>query len=208
MANTNAPFGFQVVHSGNSFTPSFGLTKLRIASTDTSACFYGDPVMPVIGTATGYTTRYVAGTTVLSGIFQGCTYLSTAQKRQVWSNYWPGSDATGDVTAYVITDPMAQFLVQGDATNFIISGTLSTFTTSPIGQYAGVTMGAGTTANGFSTAFLSSKGTTNTLPFIVVDLITAPPGANGADPTTGYNQVIVGFNNEWLRTNSAVTGIS
>lgn len=208
MANTNAPFGFQVVNSGNSFTPSFALQKLRIASTDTTAVFYGDPVMPVITTATGYTTRYVAGTTVLSGIFQGCAYFSTSQKRTVWNNYWPGSDATGDVTAYVITDPHAQFLVQGDATNFLITGTIQNFTTSPIGQYAGVTMGAGTTANGISTAFLSSKGTTNTLPFIVVDLITAPPGANGADPTTAYNQVIVGFNNEWLRTNSAVTGIS
>ena len=33
--------------------------------------------------------------------------------------------------------------------------------------------------------------------------------SNGGDPTTQYNKVIVGFNNEWLRTNGAgPTGIS
>jgi hypothetical protein len=47
------------------------------------------------------------------------------------------------------------------------------------------------------------------VPFIVRGLIVAPPGANGADPTSAYNQVIVGFNNEWLRSNGAgPTGIS
>lgn len=208
MANTNAPFGFQVINSGNSFTPAFGLTELRIASGDTSAVFYGDPVMPVITSATGYITRYVPGTTRCSGIFQGCAYFSTAQKRRVWSNYWPGSDATGDVIAYVVDDPQAKFIVQGDASAFIITGTLSTWTQSPVGQLCTCTMGAGTTSNGISTAFASGLGTTGTLPFIVTGLIFSPPGANGADPTTGYNWITVGFNNEWMRTNSAVTGIS
>jgi hypothetical protein len=35
-----------------------------------------------------------------------------------------------------------------------------------------------------------------------------PPGANGTDATSLYNYVEVGFNNEWLRSNAAVTGIA
>jgi hypothetical protein len=56
---------------------------------------------------------------------------------------------------------------------------------------------------------VSSLGTTATLPFIVVDLQTFPPGVNGTDPTTQYYNVVVGFNNEIMRTNGAgPTGIS
>ena len=62
---------------------------------------------------------------------------------------------------------------------------------------------------GISGAYLNSVGTTVTFPFIVVDLVTFPPGANGADPTTAYNWVVVGFNNQIMRTNGAgPTGIS
>ena len=162
------------------------------------------------GNANGYITQYsTPGTTTLAGIFVGCKYLSTSQKRTVWSRYWPGADATGDVEAYVIDDPNSRFVVMGNSTTFNIGGTLSTFTSSPVGKYAQFAIGTGNANTGLSGAYLNSVGTTVTFPFIVVDLIISPPGANGADPTTAYNQVVVGFNNEWLRSNGAgPTGIS
>jgi hypothetical protein len=209
VANTNTPFGFQQYFGGSGGAPTFAQSSRLIASGNGTAIYFGDPVMPVVSTANGYITQAAAGTTTLAGIFVGCKYLSTSQKRTVWSNYWPGSDATGDVTAYVVDDPNAQFKVMGGSTTFNITGSLSTVTSSPVGQYAQFTIGSGNTANGISGAYLSSVGTTVTFPFIVRGLITNPPGANGTDPTTAYNWVVVGFNNEWLRSNGAgPTGIS
>jgi len=209
MANTNSPFGFRQYYGGSGGAPTFAQSTRLIASTDSTAIYSGDPVMPVVSTANGYITQAAPGTTTLAGIFLGCKYLSTSQKRVVWNSYWTGSDATGDVEAYIIDDPNAQFSVMGNSTTFNITGSLTTVTSSTVGQYAQFAIGTGNTASGQSGAYLNSVATTATLPFIVRALIASPPGAPGADPTTAYNQVIVGFNNEWLRSNGAgPTGIS
>jgi hypothetical protein len=209
MANTNAPFGFMQAFGSAGGAPTFSTSMRRIAPTNATAIYQGDPVMPVVSTANGYITQAAAGTTTLAGIFSGCKYTSVSQKRTVWSNFWPGSDATGDVTAYIIDDPNARFTVQGNSNTFNITGTSTTWTSSPIGQYAQFAIGTGNTATGLSGAYLNTLGTTVTLPFIVIDLVTSPPGFNGTDPTTAYNQVIVGFNNEIMRSNGAgPTGIS
>jgi hypothetical protein len=206
MANTNTPFGFSEYYGGAGGAPTFAQSELRIASDDSTEVFTGDPVMP--DSTTGYITQAAPGTEVLSGIFVGCKYLSVSQKRTTWSRYWPGSDANGDVYAYVITDPNARFVVMGNSTTFNISGTLTDFGTSPVGQYAQFAIGTGNTNTGTSGAYLNSLGSTVTYPFIVTDLVTFPPGANGADPTTAYNWVVVGFNNQISRTNGAgPTGI-
>ncbi len=207
MSNVLGYFGFSQIAGGSGGAPTFNQSPRRIASTNSTAIYYGDPVMPVISTANGYITQAASGTTTLAGIFVGCKYLSTSQKRTVWSRYWPGSDATGDVEAYVIDDPNAQFLVQTLGSSFAISGTVTNFTSSPVGQYAQFTIGTGNTANGQSGAYLSSLATTATFPFIVRDMWIS--NSNGGDPTSASCNVIVGFNNEWLRTNGAgPTGIS
>jgi hypothetical protein len=113
------------------------------------------------------------------------------------------------VIAYVVNDPNARFVVMGNSTTFNISGTLTSWTSSPVGQYAQFAIGTGNANTGQSGAYLNSLATTATFPFIVTDLITFPPGSNGADPTTAYNWVVVGFNNALTRTNGAgPTGIS
>lgn len=209
MANTFAPFGFQQYFGGSGGAPTFAQNRRRIASTNATAIYQGDPVMPVIGTANGYITQGAPGTTMLAGIFAGCEYTSVSQKRRVWQNYWPGSDANGDVIAYVIDDPNAQFKVQASTSAFVVTGSAGTYTSSPIGQYCQFTIGTGNTANGQSGAYVSSLNTTATFPFIVRDLVNFPPGVNGTDVTSVNNYVIVGFNNEWMRTNGAgPTGIS
>ena len=209
MANQNAPFGFLQYYGGAGGAPTFAQSTRRVASS-AGAIYFGDPVMPVEGTANGYIIRgNPANAYPLAGIFVGCQYLSVSQNRTVWSRYWPGSDANGDVIAYVIDDPNARFVVMGNSTTFNIGGSLSTYTSSPVGQYAQFAIGSGNTSTGASGAYLNSLGTTTPYPFIVVDLITFPPGAQGADPTSAYNQVVVGFNNQIMRTNGAgPTGIS
>lgn len=188
MANTNAPFGFRQA-SGTGTTPSYEQIEASIASNYTTPIFFGDPVYPL-------DTGFIAGSTItpgvvqIAGIFVGCKYLSTSQKRTVWSNYWPGSDNNGAVTAYLVTDPNANFLVQvgGSSTTGLVQ--------ADIGANVQFSYGTGNTANGISGAFVSynSGAVTATLPFRVKSLVTEPPGSNGTE-SGAYNYVIVGFNN-------------
>jgi len=207
MANTQAYFGFTQYQGGAGGAPTFAQSVRRIASGNSTAIYTGDPVMPVVSTANGYITQAAPGTTTLAGIFVGCKYLNTSLGRTVWSNYWPGSGATGDVEAYVIDDPNSRFIVQTSTTSFPITGTASTQTSGVQGQYAQFSIGTGNTSTGRSGAYLSSLATTATFPFIIVDYQVG--FQNGGDPTSQYCNVIVGFNNEIFRSNGAgPTGIS
>jgi hypothetical protein len=207
MANTQAYFGFTQYQGGAGGAPTFAQSVRRIASGNSTAIYTGDPVMPVVSTANGYITQAAAGTTTLAGIFVGCKYLNTSLGRTVWSNYWPGSGATGDVEAYVIDDPNSRFIVQTSTTAFPMTGTATTMTSGVIGQYAQFTIGTGNTSTGRSGAYLSAVGTTVTYPFTIVDYQVGV--SNGGDPTSQYCNVIVGFNNEIFRSNGAgPTGIS
>lgn len=198
MANTNAPFGFRQ-YSGTGSAPTYEQVSMLIASTDTTAIYYGDPVVPL---NTGYVAKgdpSGSPTVQVAGIFVGCKYTSVSQKRTVWSNYWPGSDNNGDVTAYVVNDPNAKFVVQAGGTNVGFS---------KIGQNIQLNVGSGNSASGISGMYVESPATTATLPFRVVDVVSQPPGSNGTDITAAYNYVIVQFNNTLTRASGAQTGIS
>ena len=213
MSNTFAPFGFRPVSTSNG-PINWRVSTRRVAAGNGTPIFKGDVVMQVEGAANGYITVGVPATIAgdnthpIAGIFWGCQYLSTTQKRVVWSQYWPGSDATGDVIAYVIDDPNARFVVQTSGASFQITGSNTTFTSSPVGQLAQFNAGSGSTTTQQSGQYLDTVGTTSSYPFIITDMVIDPPGSNGADATSNYNYVVVGFNNEWLRGNTAVTGIS
>lgn len=183
MANTLAPFGFTEAYVLGG-PPTYQQSRRRIAPANTTAIFKGDPLVQL---STGYITQATAGTTQIAGIFLGCEYTSVAQKRQVWSPYWPGSDATGDVLAYVSDGPNTVFRAQANAQLlFTAVGNNINFSLAT----------AGSTTTGLSGATLdvSTVLTTSTLPFRVVELIYDPPGANGADTTTAFNWAYVTFN--------------
>lgn len=195
MPNTNAPFGFRV-YRGMGAAPTYEQSVRLVSSANTTAIYFGDPVSNL---DTGYITRATAGTAQISGIFNGCKYVSTSQKRTVWSNYWPGADATGDVEAYLIDAPNAQFLVQAGGTAIGLSA---------MGLYVQFNLGTGNAATGISGAFVESPAVTATLPFRIIGFDVDPPGANGTDISSAYNYVIVGFNNVTSRNNGAgPTGI-
>lgn len=183
MANTNAPFGFRQ-YSGTGSAPTYEQVVYYIAQANTTDIFFGDPVVPL---NTGYITQATSNSVQIAGIFVGCKYLSTSQKRTVWSNYWPGSDASSDVEAYVVNDPNAKFVVQGDATGIAFAD---------VNANIGFSIGSGNTSNGISGAFLdtSTLNTTNTLPFRVIGLVQNPPGAPGTE-AGAYNLAVVAFNN-------------
>ena len=188
MANTSAPFGFRQM-SGTGSAPTYEQVAVDIAY-NTTNIFFGDPVAP---TNTGYITQ--AGSsggssdTQIAGIFAGCQYLSTAQKRTVWSNYYPGGTdpATGTIIGYIINDPNAKFVAQTGGTGAAQTN---------INNTVGFTIGSGNTATGISAALvnMSTAGTDATQPFRILSLVTQPPGSNGTE-AGAYNYVIVGFNN-------------
>jgi len=189
MANTNAPFGFRQ-YQGTGSAPTYEQVAVDIAY-NTTNIFFGDPVTP---TSTGYITQASSSggssDTQIAGVFVGCQYLSTAQKRTVWSNYYPGGTdpATGTIIGYIVNDPNAKFIAQTSSAGA---------TQTNINTTVGFTIGSGNTASGISAALvnMSTAGTDATQPFRILSLVTTPPGANGTDATSGYNLVIVGFNN-------------
>ena len=189
MANTNAPFGFVPYANASGAAPTYGQST-RLAQYNAAAIYTGDPVTSA---ADGTITIATAGTTQIAGIFVGCEYLSVSQAKVVWNNYWPGSDvASGNyVTCYINNDPGALFLCQ-------VGGSTSTgVLLADINANINFGIGTPTAANGRSGAFANQttiNPATTTLPFRIVSLVTAPPGANGTDATAAYNQIVVGFN--------------
>jgi len=195
MANTSAPFGFRQ-YSGTGSAPTYEQVAVTIAYNATNI-FFGDPVEPDANglIVQGDGTTAAAG---IAGVFVGAQYLSVAQKRTVWSNYWPGSDVSSanTVIGYIINDPNAKFLVQTGSTGA---------TQSTINLNAGYTIGSGNTANGISAAFLdvTTAATTSTLPFRVVALVTEPPGSAGTE-AGAYNYVVVAFNNVTTKNQTGI----
>jgi len=185
MANTAAYNGFQQ-YSGTGSAPTYEQVAVLISSSSTTAIYNGDPVEP---DANGFivrgTTSSSSGNTQIAGIFIGCKYLSVSQKRTVWSNYWPGSDNSGNVEAYIINDPNAKFVAQfgnvSVAQSYVNSG-------------VGFNIGTGNANSGISGAYLATLATDSSMPFKVVALVTDPPGANGTE-SGAYQRAIVAFNN-------------
>jgi len=192
MANTYAPFGLRQ-YSGTGSAPTYEQVAMAIKSDYTTPVFYGDAVLQ---DANGYITR--AGdspTTQLAGVFYGCQYLSVAQKRTVWSNYWPGSDNNGDVIAYVVNDPNAKFVIQAASGLNVTQAAVGASILTAGGS-------GGNTANGISGMYAASVSAPSapTDPFRVVGLVTAPPGANGTDTSANANYIIVSFLNVSTKT--------
>lgn len=194
MTNTLAPFGFKHIGYLEGQAPNFAPQPRQILYSYGTQIFRGDPVV----TNGGYIQQAIAGTTQIAGVFDSCTYLSVSQGRQVWSNYWPGSDvASGSVvTAYVITSPDAIFLAQSNGTAIGIAN---------IGLNANFVIGTGSTiGGGFSGATIDAGNiaTTNTLPFRIYSLYAGL--GNGSDTTSNYNYAVVTFNNQDFKS---LTGI-
>lgn len=207
MANVLAPFGFKW-HGlyGDAVQPTSGLIQLKIASTDTTTAGENDPLKFAAGT--GYVSLFTKGTTTgVAGIFKSCSYFSTALGRKIWSNYWPGSGATGDVIvnlAAAYGAPAPRFLVQSSGTIALTMGVLGnnvdvTYSAAGLG---GVAATAGNVVGGYyrSPAMIDLNSTiaqTNTLPFRIVGLWSdiAAPGSPGADTASAYNWVLVETNN-------------
>lgn len=205
MANTYAPFGLLPFGRREGGSPTAGLTRYFVLSSDPNPIFCGDTVKnSTTGNSSSnlnYITWDSSGQSNVVGVFMGCEYYNATVGRVVWSRYFPGTVATsttnGDVTAYVIDDPEQLFIVQGSTTGVIGSSLMGlNFAVQPSSQ--------GNTTDGHSVlALLSSvNGSTVTYPFRLVDTYAnyAPPGAPNVDITSASAILVVAPNN-WQRKN-------
>jgi hypothetical protein len=218
------PVGSTLIINGATVAGASTNTNLNGAYTVTSSTTTTAVVANTnIGTGAVITSTASGTVTVIvpvAGIFNGCQYLSTATKRQEWSPYWPGSGSNGDVQAKVIADPNARFLVQTANSNT----TATAVGLAQVGQNISfnwndsVTTGEtnGNTASGQSTFFADQFSLIGSsaagpavnafLPFRIIGLANYIPGQasplvsiNGNDHASGYNDIIVGFNNAMPR---------
>ena len=197
MANLNTPYGFQQ-YRGTGSSPTYEQVVARINPTNTTPIYTGDACV-FNSPADGYVEQATAGTAPIAGIFVGCKFYSVSNKQVVWRNYWPGSDASGDVECYLINDPTAQFVVQAGG---------QAIGKNKIGQNVQLNVGVGNAFTGRSGMYVENPAATATLPFRIVNVVENPPGANGTDASAPYNIVIVAFNNAVTRNNGGVPGIS
>jgi hypothetical protein len=210
MANTlnNPTQGFQTFGQNEGSSPTDGLQPVWIASTDASLIFRGDPVVTSSAGGTNlsgaYITAAASGISFIRGVFQGLYQYQPSAGRVIWSNFYNGvvTGSTGDVKAYINDNPDQLYIAQGS--------TSAAITSSFVGLNIGFTANSstGNTLTGYSNVALlsSTVGSTNTLPFRIVDFYSAyaPPAVpaigaaafiNGTDNTTPANMVIVRLNN-------------
>lgn len=212
MANVSAPFGFQQ-RQGTGSSPTYEQVAVGTGegifsgggstggiAYNASAIYYGDPVNRTAGGTIAQAPGSAGGSTVtMAGVFVGCKYLSTSQKRTVWSNYWPGSDvASGNastIVAYIINDPNAQFVAQSDSTGLV---------EATLGSNLDFNIGAGNAASGISGAYLiSTAQTVAAYPWRLVALDVFPAGSQGT-VIGPYNWGVVAFNNVETKNATAV----
>lgn len=189
MANTFAPFGFRWARQLTGTAPNCAQSTRKISSSYGTAVYHGDAV---VSESTGYIQKAAAGAGLIAGIFVGCKYFSTSQNRTVWNSYWPGSDATGDVEAYIIDDPNAVFAVQAKGGPIALAD---------VGKNVDLIDNGGNTASGLSgeAADATTVATTSTLPFRIVGYVgdTEFSGVGpGSDPTSANNYIFVAFNSQ------------
>lgn len=193
MANTSAPFGFRQFGQREGSAPTAGLSRRSISSANTTPIFTGD-VVATSTAAPGYITTI--GSTggvasIITGVFLGCEYYDASLNRVTWNSYWPGSGATGDVTAYICSNPEELYIVQG-STGGVLGSTVIGF-----GIPMSVTGSSlGNTATGQSVMTVNSSlvtGLSSNSPFQIIDLYSnfAPPGVNGTSTGAEGLQIVV-----------------
>lgn len=192
MANIDAAFGFRPIRRLDGAAWTGNHTTRRMLNNAT-ALNRGDIVQQK---ADGYVQAMTGAVTDHTplGVFVGCHYLAASLGYPIWSNYWPGAGATGEVDAFIIDDPWVVYEVQA-ATGPI--------TAADIGATANPTVVAST--NGFSKWSLGAPGALATAAFRIVSLGSpASYVGNGYDHTSANNIVEVAWNDHIYKQMAAI----
>ena len=191
MANVVEKFGLRPYRKLDG-TPLVGAqNRYTIASNHTTAIFQGDLVIPLTA---GNIDRHTANNSAaVIGVFNGCFYTDPTTQKPTFSNSYPGAIVASDITAFVVDDPDAVFLMDADAA----------FTRADLYQNYSVTTGSGNTTTGISEVQLdvSVSGTNASFVIQAIDISQDP---DNSDTTTANANVLVRINKHFYRNGTGV----
>jgi hypothetical protein len=191
MANQVEKFGLRPYRKLDG-TPLVGAqNRYTIASNYATAIFQGDLVIPVTG---GNIERYPGNTsTAVVGVFNGVFYTDPTTQKPTFKNFYPGGVAASDITAFVVDDPDAVFLVDADAT----------FARADLFQNYSLTAVSGnvTTGNSLQQLDVSVSGTETTFVVQAIDISQDP---DNSDTSAANANILVRINNHFYRSGTGI----
>jgi hypothetical protein len=191
MANVVEKFGLRPYRKLDG-TPLVGAqNRYTIASNHSTAIFQGDLVIPLTA---GNIDRHTANnSTAVIGVFNGCFYTDPTTSKPTFRNSYPGSIVASDITAFVVDDPDAVFLMDADAA----------FTRADLYQNYSVTTGGGNTTTGISEVQLdvSVSGTNASFVIQAIDISQDP---DNSDTASANANVLVRINKHFYRNGTGV----
>ena len=191
MANVSEKFGLRPYRKLDG-TPLVGAqNRYTVKNNYGTAIYQGDLVIP---TSAGNIERHTAGNgTAVVGVFNGVFYTDPTTQKPTYKNYYPGSVATDDITAFVVDDPDAVFLMDADAA----------FTRADLYKNYSVTNTTGVTQTGISKVQLdvSASGTTTTFAVQAIDISQDP---DNSDTANANANILVRINNHFYRSGTGL----
>jgi hypothetical protein len=191
MANVSEKFGLRPYRKLDG-TPLVGAqNRYTIKANYGTAIYQGDLVIP---TSAGNIERHTAGNgTATVGVFNGVFYTDPTTQKPTYKNYYPGSVNASDITAYIIDDPDAVFLMDADAA----------FTRADLFKNYSVTNNTGVTQTGISKVQLDvgASGTTTTFAVQAIDISQDP---DNSDTSAANANILVRINNHFFRSGTGL----
>ena len=193
MANQLEKFGLRPYRKLDG-TPLVGAqNRYTIKAGYATAIYQGDLVIPV---STGNIERHTAGNgTAVVGVFNGVFYNDPTTQKPTYKNYYPGgvTPTQGDITAFVVDDPDAVFLMDAD----------QSFTRADLFKNYSVTNATGVTQTGISQVQLdvSASGTATTFAVQAIDISQDP---DNSDVTVSNANILVRINNHFFRSGTGI----
>ncbi len=191
MANVEEKFGLRPYRKLDG-TPLVGAqNRYSIASGHTTAIFQGDLVIPLTA---GTIDRHTANnSTAVIGVFNGCFYTDPTTQKPTFRNSYPGSIAASDITAFVVDDPDAVFLMNAD----------DTFAQADLFRNYSVDTGSGNTTTGISEVQLdvSVSGTNASFIIQAIDISQDP---DNSDTGSANANILVRINKHFYRNGTGV----
>ena len=191
MANVVEKFGLRPYRKLDG-TPLVGAqNRYSIASNHTTAIFQGDLVIPLTA---GTIDRHIANnSTAVLGVFNGCFYTDPTTQKPTFRNSYPGGIAASDITAFVVDDPDAVFLMDAD----------DTFAQADLFRNYSVTTGSGNTTTGISEVQLdvSVSGTNASFIIQAIDISQDP---DNSDTGSANANILVRINKHFYRSGTGI----
>ena len=191
MANVSEKFGLRPYRKLDG-TPLVGAqNRYIISANNTTAIYQGDLV---IAETDGTITRHVAqNSTAVIGVFNGCFYTDPTTSKPTFKNFYPGSINASDITAFVVDDPDAVFLMDADAT----------FARADCFKNYSVTNATGNNTTGISEVQLDVSESGTNASFIIQAMdISKDPG--NSEETSANGNVLVRINKHFYRDGTGI----